>query len=133
MPRARPDNPKSIPTTGGAVVVAAVPPLLPEGKAPRWCPGIRAQGSGLSAGCGSCPLPSVVLPMVAVLSAPEQGSRMPERTRPQKNEPAPPEKDVAELQDRDQTEADFLHDLDRATTNRADERLEEAEKPSRRD
>ena len=58
---------------------------------------------------------------------------MPARKRPEKNQPAPPEKDVAELQDRDQTEGDFLRDLDRATTNRADERLAEDEKPSRRD
>lgn len=71
--------------------------------------------------------------MVALVSTPEQGASMAERKRPEKNEPTPPEKDVAELQKPDQTEADFLRDLDRATTNRADERLTEDEKPSRRD
>lgn len=58
---------------------------------------------------------------------------MPARKRPEKTEPAPPEKDVADLQDDDQTEGDFLRDLDRATKNRADEALDEVEKPSRRD
>ena len=71
--------------------------------------------------------------MVALVSAPEQGSKMPERKRPEKHEPTPPEADVAELQEPDQTEGDFLRDLDRAATNRADERLAEVEKPSRRD
>lgn len=113
------------------MVVATVPTFNPEGEAPRWCPGFRAQGSGLSAGCGSRPPPSVVLPMVAVPSTREQA--MPARKRPEKNEPAPPEKDVAELQDVDQTEGDFLRALDRASTNQADERLAEDEKPSRRD
>ena len=51
---------------------------------------------------------------------------MPARERPQKLEPTPPEKDVRELQEDDHSEADFLRDLDRATTNRADERLDEA-------
>lgn len=69
--------------------------------------------------------------MVAVLSTPEQGSKMPERKRPEKHEPTPPEADVTELQEPGQTEGDFLRDLDRASTNRADERLAEDEKPSR--
>lgn len=70
--------------------------------------------------------------MVTVLSASEQGSKMPERKRPEKHEPTPPEADVTELQEPDQTEADFLRDLERASTNRADELLAEDEKPSRR-
>jgi hypothetical protein len=49
---------------------------------------------------------------------------MPARKRPEKTEPAPPEGDVTELQDPKQTEADFLRDLERATTNRAKEKLE---------
>jgi hypothetical protein len=49
---------------------------------------------------------------------------MPKRKRPHKLAPTPPEKDVRELQDPEQTEADFLRDLDRASTNRADELLE---------
>lgn len=69
--------------------------------------------------------------MVAVPPTREQA--MPARKRPEKNEPAHPEKDVADLQEQDQTEGDFLRDLDRAATNRADERLAEDEKPSRRD
>ncbi len=58
---------------------------------------------------------------------------MPARKRPEKQEPTPPEADVAELQEPDQTEGDFLRDLDRASTNRADELLAEDEKPSRPD
>lgn len=58
---------------------------------------------------------------------------MPARKRPEKNEPTPPEQDVAELQDADHSESDFLSDLDRASTNRADERLAEGEKPPPRD
>jgi hypothetical protein len=50
----------------------------------------------------------------------------PARKRPVKIEPAPPEQDVRELQDPEQTEADFLRDLERAATNRAKERLEQA-------
>lgn len=56
---------------------------------------------------------------------------MPARKRPEKAAPTPPEADVTERQDADQTEGDFLRDLDRASTNRADERLGEDEKPSR--
>jgi hypothetical protein len=49
---------------------------------------------------------------------------MPARKRPVKAEPTPPEQDVRELQDPEQTERDFLRDLERATTNRAQEKLE---------
>jgi|HubBroStandDraft_4_1064222.scaffolds.fasta_scaffold717828_2 hypothetical protein len=49
---------------------------------------------------------------------------MPARKRPAKTEPTPPEEDVRELQDPEQTEADFLRDLERAATNKAKERLE---------
>jgi hypothetical protein len=49
---------------------------------------------------------------------------MPARKRPIKTKPTPPEQDVRELQDPEQTEKDFLRDLARATTNRADEKLE---------
>jgi hypothetical protein len=49
---------------------------------------------------------------------------MPARKRPQKNEPTSPEQDVRELQDPEQTEADFLRDLERAATNEAQEKLE---------
>jgi hypothetical protein len=51
---------------------------------------------------------------------------MPVRKRPEKSEPTPPEADVRELRDSEQSEDDFLRDLDRATTNRADERLADA-------
>lgn len=47
---------------------------------------------------------------------------MPARKRPIKTEPTPPEQDVRELQDPEQTEADFLRDLERVTTNRAKEK-----------
>jgi hypothetical protein len=49
---------------------------------------------------------------------------MPARKRPVKIEPTPPERDVRELQDSEQAEADFLRDLEKATTNRAQEKLE---------
>jgi hypothetical protein len=55
---------------------------------------------------------------------------MPARKRPEKPKPTPPERDVVEQQDADQTVEDFLRDLDRASTNRATEKLEKA---SRRD
>jgi hypothetical protein len=57
---------------------------------------------------------------------------MPARKRPPKTKPSRPEKDVRRLQDPEQTEADFLRDLDRASTNQADELLERDES-SRRD
>jgi hypothetical protein len=47
----------------------------------------------------------------------------PARKRPQKTEPTPPEQDVRQLQDSEQTEADYLRDLARAATNEADEKL----------
>src|SRR5690349_21104420 len=88
----------------------------PEGKAPRWRPGFRTQGTGLSAGCGSCPLPSVPARRIV--------GKMAQRKRPVKTEPTPPSEDVRRMQERTgSTEADFLHDLNRASTNRADERL----------
>lgn len=46
--------------------------------------------------------------------------------------PRPVGQDVRELQDPAHTEADFLRDLEKATTNRASERLEEGG-PSRPD
>lgn len=49
---------------------------------------------------------------------------MPARKRPAKTEPTPPEPDVAEKQDPEHTEADFLRDLDRVATDRAAEKLE---------
>jgi hypothetical protein len=50
----------------------------------------------------------------------------PARKRPLKTEPTPPEQDVRELQDPEQTVEDFLRDMERATTNRAAEKLEHA-------
>jgi hypothetical protein len=52
---------------------------------------------------------------------------MPARKRPEKSAPTPPEKDVREMQDADQTVADFLRDLDRATTDKSKERVESAD------
>jgi hypothetical protein len=49
---------------------------------------------------------------------------MPARKRPIKTEPTPPEQDVRELQDPEQGVEDFLRDMERATTNRAVEKLE---------
>ncbi len=49
---------------------------------------------------------------------------MPVRKRPEKLSPEPPGDDVRELQDPEHTEADFLRDLERATTDRASELLE---------
>lgn len=46
--------------------------------------------------------------------------------------PRPVAQGVRELQDPAHTEADFLRDLEKATTNRASERLEEGD-PSRPD
>jgi hypothetical protein len=45
----------------------------------------------------------------------------PARKRPEKNAPTPPQRDVK--QNPRHTEADFLRDLGRATTNRSKERL----------
>jgi hypothetical protein len=54
---------------------------------------------------------------------------MPARKRPQKNEPVPPKQDVREKQDAAHTEGDFLRDLDKASTDRAKERLKKPEEP----
>ena len=48
---------------------------------------------------------------------------MPERKRPTKKNLEPPSEDVREKQNPDQTEADFLRDLDRASTDDAKKRL----------
>ncbi len=48
---------------------------------------------------------------------------MPIRKRPEKKEPVLPGPDVVELQDPEHTEADFVRDLERATTDRATELL----------
>jgi hypothetical protein len=55
---------------------------------------------------------------------------MPRRKRPEKHEPTPPPEDVRELQDPEHTEADFLADLDKASTDRAREKLEREDDPS---
>jgi hypothetical protein len=49
---------------------------------------------------------------------------MPKRLRPEKTKPTSPEKDVVVLQDSKHSEADFLRDLERATTNRSKQQLE---------
>jgi hypothetical protein len=51
---------------------------------------------------------------------------MPARKRPEKTEPTPPEPDVADLQDPEHSEADFLRNLERATTNEGEDRLKHA-------
>lgn len=56
---------------------------------------------------------------------------MPARKRPEKASPTPPERDVRELQDPEQTVDDFLRDLERATTNRSAEKLDRASRPDR--
>jgi hypothetical protein len=55
----------------------------------------------------------------------------PARKRPEKTEPTPPERDVAKKQDAEQTEADFLRDLERATTNKAKDLLAQSEDSQR--
>jgi hypothetical protein len=55
---------------------------------------------------------------------------MPVRKRPVKTHPTPPGRDVQEKQAQERTtEADFLADLDRASTNRSEEELERASRP----
>lgn len=49
----------------------------------------------------------------------------PARKRPDKTTPSPPAGDVIDKQDPRHTEADFLRDLDRATTNDAKRKLAE--------
>ncbi len=100
---------------------AAGPPDQTEREAPRWRPGFRTQGIGLSAGCGSRP----------PLSATKLRS-MPARQRPVKQAPTPPSEEVAALQDPTHTEDDFLRDLEKASTNRSKELLEQGD-PSRPD
>ena len=57
-PSARPDNPKSVPTTGGAVVVAAVPPLLPGGGSTKVVsPELDPRGPALVPVAGHVPPP----------------------------------------------------------------------------
>ena len=56
---------------------------------------------------------------------------MAERKRPEKRRASRPAADVVELQDPKQTESDFLRDLERASTDRAKERLAKAAKRSR--
>ncbi len=50
---------------------------------------------------------------------------MPARKRPEKKEPTPPKEDVRKRQDPKHTEADFLRDLSRGTTNKAKEHLKQ--------
>ncbi len=47
----------------------------------------------------------------------------PARKRPEKRSPTPPERDVTEKQDPGHNEADFLRDLEKATSNQAKKRL----------
>lgn len=49
---------------------------------------------------------------------------MPERKRPEKTKPTPPEEDVVEKLDPERTEDGFLRDLEKATTNEAREKLD---------
>lgn len=49
------------------------------------------------------------------------GAMSPARKRPEKTEPTPPKRDVE--QDPKHTEADFLRDLEKATSNRARKKL----------
>lgn len=48
---------------------------------------------------------------------------MPERKRPVKTKPTAPKKDVRDIQDPDHTVADFMRDLDKASTNESAEKL----------
>jgi hypothetical protein len=83
-------------------------------------PALEPRGPTMTVGCGSCPPPSARIM-----------DKMPARKRPVKTKPSPPGKEVRTLQVRDQPEADFLRDLDRATTNRAAEKLDRASRPDR--
>lgn len=56
---------------------------------------------------------------------------MPERKKPVKPKPTPPEKDVRELQNSEQTVDDFLRDLDRAATNDSKRKLADPSRPDR--
>jgi hypothetical protein len=57
---------------------------------------------------------------------------MPERKRPPKLKPTPPPADVREIQDPEHTESDFLRDLDRASSNRSKELLDDPARPDPR-
>lgn len=57
---------------------------------------------------------------------------MPAKKHPQPRKRPPPEPDVAELQDPDQTESDFMRDLDKAA-DRIGEAKERLARPSERD
>jgi hypothetical protein len=49
----------------------------------------------------------------------------PERKRPEKKSPTPPERDVTDRQDPEHSEADFMRDLARVSTNRSKQKLAE--------
>lgn len=57
----------------------------------------------------------------------------PARKRPEKREPTRPGDDVAEKQDPDHTETEFMHDLDKASRRVSDakERLDDPSGPGR--
>jgi hypothetical protein len=93
-----------------------------EGEAPRWCPGVRAHGSGLSAGCGSCPPPSVSDDTLKSGGYPRGVCTM-KRKRPEKQEPSPPGEDVVEKLDPDHSDEDFLSDLEKASSDQARKKL----------
>jgi hypothetical protein len=48
---------------------------------------------------------------------------MPERKRPAKEKPTPPDDDVVEKMDPDHSDEDFLRDLRKATTDKARKKL----------
>ena len=52
----------------------------------------------------------------------------PARKCPEKVKPTPPERDVTETQDAAHSEADFLRDLEKASTNRSKQRLAERDR-----
>jgi hypothetical protein len=56
---------------------------------------------------------------------------MPARKRPEKTEPTPPERDVTEKQDPRHSEADFLRDIERASTNKAKQLFADPSAPDR--
>jgi hypothetical protein len=90
-----------------------------EGEPAGAGPALDTRGPASTVGCGSSPPPSARM-MV---------DKMPVRKRPVKTKPTRPEQDVRKLQT-NVSEADFLRDLDRASTDRSAEKLAGA---SRRD
>lgn len=48
---------------------------------------------------------------------------MPARKRPDKKQPTPPTKDVADKMDPKHSDADFLRDLEKVTSNKARKKL----------